>query len=564
MVEDAGDALRDELVPLPVPPNSKYGNDGQILYTDGAGGTRWDQPITPTSEMLTPIIDDWLDEHPEATTTVPDGSISEAKLADGAVTDRKLDRYGVLRLAQNTAGSAGIRTAIRPTTVTSDAIMKRNGTTDNTSSYNAYVFDVTPGTTYAVGGRYGWDACGCLWIDAGDHPIADSVYPNGTYAQTDKHFDIIITAPENAAKLAVNGYKVTKRDAYLASIEDVPSDVEYVISEVEPTWVTGKYLNVFDRTEGVIASAMYCRIEVSGGETYVVQSSSNYYGRAWAIYDINDNLVSYYTSEDTFANDVLVMPEGAYELVVNGLYTGGTRHIVNFSRILKVERVPVRAKTAHTDRKWCAIGDSITDPNTLVSNNYHMPNYVDFVSERLGLTATNKGIGGTGYLANNGGVSTTFAQRALTIDADTDIVTVFGTLNDCYMPDLAIGTPADAPGSSTVCGQVKQTLVNIWATAPSAVAIIVTPCPFPAGNEVNTQGSLYQVTKDYVDALVAVARMYSVPVLDLFHESNVRPWDQAFKSTNYLNDDGQHLNSRAHLRYIAPKFEAAITRASGR
>lgn len=39
-------------------------------------------------------VNAWLDEHPEATTTVQDGSITTAKLADGAVTDVKLAQTG--------------------------------------------------------------------------------------------------------------------------------------------------------------------------------------------------------------------------------------------------------------------------------------------------------------------------------------------------------------------------------------------------------------------------------------------------------------------------------------
>ena len=45
-------------------------------------------------EILEGKINDWLDDHPEATTTVQDGSITEAKLHDGAVTDSKTaDEY---------------------------------------------------------------------------------------------------------------------------------------------------------------------------------------------------------------------------------------------------------------------------------------------------------------------------------------------------------------------------------------------------------------------------------------------------------------------------------------
>lgn len=48
------------------------------------------------SESIQPSVDAWLAAHPEATTTVQNGAISTAKLADGAVTDAKLAQTGGL------------------------------------------------------------------------------------------------------------------------------------------------------------------------------------------------------------------------------------------------------------------------------------------------------------------------------------------------------------------------------------------------------------------------------------------------------------------------------------
>lgn len=61
---------------------SSNGISGQFLKTNGDGTTDWDDPIDQSA--VTDAVDDWLNAHPEATTTVEDGSITSAKIASGS------------------------------------------------------------------------------------------------------------------------------------------------------------------------------------------------------------------------------------------------------------------------------------------------------------------------------------------------------------------------------------------------------------------------------------------------------------------------------------------------
>lgn len=66
-------------------PNSdlypKYGTVGQVLTTLSDGTTKWENPVVPSDAQAEAIITEWLDEHPEATTTVQDGSITDVKVS---------------------------------------------------------------------------------------------------------------------------------------------------------------------------------------------------------------------------------------------------------------------------------------------------------------------------------------------------------------------------------------------------------------------------------------------------------------------------------------------------
>ena len=65
---------------LPYPTTDKYGSDGQVLGTNLDGTTKWQDPVTVTDAQAETYITSWLNAHPEATTTVTDGSIDAKKL----------------------------------------------------------------------------------------------------------------------------------------------------------------------------------------------------------------------------------------------------------------------------------------------------------------------------------------------------------------------------------------------------------------------------------------------------------------------------------------------------
>lgn len=193
--------------------------------------------------------------------------------------------------------------------------------------------------------------------------------------------------------------------------------------------------------------------------------------------------------------------------------------------------------------KWCCIGDSLTEHNIRTNKNYEQ-----YVSESTGITVVNLGVSGTGYKSGNN-----FYARVQSIPLDSDVVTIFGSGNDLYT-STPLGDVTDT-GFNTLCGCINETIDAIIKRMPTVNLGIVTPTPwkdFPPTTP-NNEMDLYS------QALVEICKRRSIPCLDLYHCSNLRPWTKEGRDACYTKDgeNGVHPNEQGH-KLIAPRFKALL------
>lgn len=147
---------------------------------------------------ITDAVEDWLDEHPEATTTVQDGSITDAKLVQtGGVLSRVHDLRADL-------DSLTIENYVHPfveddTPVTSGSYYSVRNMVVTYAGYSYKEIECEPDATYIISGCKGTDARLYIVLD-GSRQVIDSAesYPHPDYVTME------YTTPANAAYLIVN------------------------------------------------------------------------------------------------------------------------------------------------------------------------------------------------------------------------------------------------------------------------------------------------------------------------------------------------------------------------
>jgi lysophospholipase L1-like esterase len=376
---------------------------------------------------------------------------------------------------------------------------------------------------------------------------------------------------------SIDGYKVFS-----------PKDLQKHRSYLNIPTITTLETNMFTREETIInKGALYghtgefehyqgwysADIPVEGGKTYYFYSPAKTYtpssrgvicrlnkdrgiigpisGQNTNLYEL-DNGVTWQvieTTEDTcYIGITLKGPNSVYNDLIGGVFTdikpregfyGKSVTHINGMPIMTNNVLPLQGK------KWVVVGDSLTESNIRATKNYH-----NYVAEDTGVTVVNMGVSGSGYKRREED-NNAFYQRILNVPTDTDIITFFGSGNDL---SLTLGTPNDT-GTDTICGCMHQTFKNLFEIIPGAKVGVVLPCPWGSYPPSDTTNKMAL----YCEALKEIAGYYSIPVLDLYHGSNLRPWDTTFRDLYYKRDDGGsvHPDEDGH-KILANKFKMFI------
>ena len=201
-----------------------------------------------------------------------------------------------------------------------------------------------------------------------------------------------------------------------------------------------------------------------------------------------------------------------------------------------------------TDKKWCAFGDSLTDPTINATVKYHA-----IIAEKTGISVTVLGKGGTGYYKTKDD-GTAYYQRMANCPANVDVITIFGSVND-WNPitngGLTIGDPSDAMSAGTYSGYVNGCIDVAISKAPYAQIALITPMDY--------HGLPDQTLESIANALLAVAKYRKIKCLDLYHTSGFRVNDATFAqiyTTDYTTtaETYGHPSNVAHEKLVAPAF----------
>ena len=199
-------------------------------------------------------------------------------------------------------------------------------------------------------------------------------------------------------------------------------------------------------------------------------------------------------------------------------------------------------------KKIVFLGDSITEG--ACASNCLEKSYWAVLGKISGADVKGYGIGGTriaDQLVKTEAPEDNlpFIKRVDKMDADADVVVVFGGTNDYGHGDAPLGKMTDRT-NDTFYGAKHNLCRALIERYPYSIIVIITPTHrLEEERLINERGIRNVATlADYVNAERQVAEYYSLPLLDLYAASSLNP--SVKKIQELYMPDGLHPNDDGH------------------
>lgn len=204
------------------------------------------------------------------------------------------------------------------------------------------------------------------------------------------------------------------------------------------------------------------------------------------------------------------------------------------------------------------LGDSTTWGDNGTEEGSQSISWVAHIGALLGATdVRNYGVRGS-RIAIKPDRDNSFVERWESCDMDTDIILVFGGVND-FNRAVPLGKMGDSD-PHTFYGALDTLIAGIMNKYPESILIYCTPCKSTGRTDKNLPP--YDVANpaglylwDYVAAIREVCDRYSVPVIDLYASSGISPVIPAHRKL-YM-PDGLHYSPAGYER-LARRIAAGV------
>ena len=204
-------------------------------------------------------------------------------------------------------------------------------------------------------------------------------------------------------------------------------------------------------------------------------------------------------------------------------------------------------------KKIAFLGDSITE-GVGVGYGDCPQRYDNLTAAALGATALNYGISGsrlahqTKASVGEARMDLDFSGRLFLMDKTADAVVVFGGTNDYGHGDAPFGEMGDAT-HATYMGALRYMMENLRREYPEKPIVFLAPA-----RRNGDEGVYFRQADNpharplvaYVDAMIATAAEYGIPVIDLYRDMGVDPNKEEDREA--YAPDGLHFNAAGHAR----------------